>query len=183
MVGNTMGGRRRRRRVSVSPAQTSDPSVEEADPANAEYDVGYRRPPRGTRFKPGQSGNPKGRPRGAKNLVTLIDEELSSKVAVTEGGKRSVLPKRAVIAKQLVKKAAEGDLRTIFLLLKLPELATADLAAGAGSRAAATPNLEPDDQAILDDFTASLLESLRGAEEKSVDNVARSSGEDEENGS
>ncbi len=40
------------------------------------YDVGYRKPPKHTRFKPGQSGNPRGRPKGTKNLKTDLIEEL-----------------------------------------------------------------------------------------------------------
>jgi hypothetical protein len=127
--------------------------------SGSDYQIGYRKPPRNTRFKPGQSGNPKGRPRGSKNLITLIDEELSSKVAVTEGGKRRVLPKRVVIVKQLVKKATEGDLRTLLVLLKLLELAPTDPASSASSRQ--TPAWTKDDQAILDEFKADLLESLR----------------------
>lgn len=50
-----------------------------------EYEVGYRKPPRHTRFRKGQSGNPKGRPKGAKNLKTELEEELQEKIVVREG--------------------------------------------------------------------------------------------------
>ena len=41
-------------------------------------EVGYRKPPKATQFKQGQSGNPHGRPKGTKNLKTDLIEELSS---------------------------------------------------------------------------------------------------------
>ena len=44
--------------------------------SDGNHSVGYGRPPEATRFKPGQSGNPKGRPKGSKNLRTLFAEEL-----------------------------------------------------------------------------------------------------------
>ena len=57
------------------------------------YRVGYRRPPAATRFKLGVSGNPKGRPRGARNykgiMVQLMNELLlaeKSAAVATEGG-------------------------------------------------------------------------------------------------
>ena len=50
------------------------------------YDVGFGKPPKNSRFKPGQSGNPKGRPKGAKGLRTELKEELSERISVTEGG-------------------------------------------------------------------------------------------------
>jgi Family of unknown function (DUF5681) len=46
------------------------------------YRVGKGRPPRRTRWKKGQSGNPKGRPKGAKNLTTIFATILKHKVEV-----------------------------------------------------------------------------------------------------
>ena len=81
------------------------------------YEVGFGKPPRSTQFKPGQSGNLAGRPRGAKNVATAIEDELKARVTVTENGRRKRIPKREVIAKHVVNKAASGDLKAILLLL------------------------------------------------------------------
>ena len=81
------------------------------------YEVGFSKPPRSTQFKPGQSGNPAGRPHGAKNFATALEDELRAPVTVTENGKRKRISKREVIAKHLVNKAASGDLKAIPLLL------------------------------------------------------------------
>ena len=59
-------------------------------PAGANERVGYRRPPVGTRFRPGQSGNPRGRPRGARNLSTIVATALNERVAVNENGRRQI---------------------------------------------------------------------------------------------
>ena len=88
-----------------------------AESGKPPYDVGYSKPPSNTRFKPGQSGNPTGRPRGARNFGTAIEDELRARVTVTENGRRKRVTKREVIAKRLVNCAAEGDLRAIPLLL------------------------------------------------------------------
>jgi hypothetical protein len=51
--------------------------------------VGYGRPPRSTRFKPGQSGNPKGRPKGVQSLGAILDKALAARVSVQENGRRT----------------------------------------------------------------------------------------------
>jgi Family of unknown function (DUF5681) len=88
-----------------------------AESGNPPGDVGYAKPPRNTEFKPGQSGNPRGRPKRAKIFATAIEDELGARVTVTENGKRRKASKREVIAKRLVNRAAEGDFRALPLLL------------------------------------------------------------------
>ena len=84
-----------------------------------DYQVGYGRPPRHTRFKKGRSGNPKGRPRGSKNLPTLLTEALNEHVIVGEHERRRKITKREVIVMQLVNRSAKADLRAIKILLDI----------------------------------------------------------------
>ena len=84
-----------------------------------DYQVGYRKPPRHTRFNKGQSGNPKGRPGGVKNLSTLLSEALNEPVIVAENGGRRTISKRQAIIKQLVNQSAKGDWRATKLLLDI----------------------------------------------------------------
>lgn len=63
--------------------------------------VGYANPPASHQFKKGKSGNPKGRPKGSKNLSTMIEETLFSKVSIREGGtSRQVTLVEAILLKQ-----------------------------------------------------------------------------------
>jgi len=84
-----------------------------------DYEVGYRKPPRSTRFKKGQSGNPRGRSSGSKNLSTLLSEALNEPVIVTENGRRRKVSKREAIIKQLVNQSANGDWRAVKMLLEI----------------------------------------------------------------
>ena len=85
-----------------------------------DYEVGYGKPPHHTRFKTGQSGNPRGRPSGAKNLSTLLNEALSEPVVVvTENGGRKRISKRQASFKQLVNEAAKGNWRALKLLVDI----------------------------------------------------------------
>jgi hypothetical protein len=85
------------------------------------YEVGYGRPPRQTRFKKGRSGNPRGRPRGSRNFASLVDEALAEPVVINENGRRTKATKLQVIVKQMVNKAAQGDHRSIQLLMAFTE--------------------------------------------------------------
>jgi len=84
-----------------------------------DYRVGYGKPPLETRFKQGQSGNPRGRPRGAKNLATILDEALNELVVVNENSGRRRISKRKAALKQLVNEAAKGNWRALKLLVDI----------------------------------------------------------------
>lgn len=66
------------------------------------YTVGYGRPPEATRFKAGQSGNPKGRPKGSHNFQTLLDDEMQARVPVVINGKTVRLSKAELAVRQQV---------------------------------------------------------------------------------
>ena len=83
-----------------------------------DYEVGYGKPPRHTRFKKGEtSANPRGRPR--KNLAASLVEGLNKRVVVTENGRRRKIAVREAITSQLINKSATADLRAIKMLLDL----------------------------------------------------------------
>jgi hypothetical protein len=93
-----------------------------ANDRNPTYEVGFGKPPRYSRFQKGQSGNPKGRHKGSKNLATLLDEELNVRVPINENGKRKTITMRKVISKQTVRKAASGNERFIKLIYEWDRL-------------------------------------------------------------
>lgn len=74
-----------------------------------EYDVGYGKPPASNQFKKGKSGNPKGRPRGTRNLFTDLEEVLSKKVSVFENGKKKNVSAQMATIQRLCEKALMGD--------------------------------------------------------------------------
>src|SRR5208283_358917 len=91
------------------------------EPAASNERIGYRRPPIRTRFRPGQSGNPRGRPKGARNLSSVVAAALSERVSVNENGRRRRITKLEAAIKQLVNRAASGEQRATQLLLVLAQ--------------------------------------------------------------
>lgn len=82
------------------------------------YKVGYQRPPKGNQFKPGQSGNPKGRPKGSKNLRASLEGILTEPISVRKGDRvQKVTSLQAVIMTNL-NKALKGDQRAIDAIYK-----------------------------------------------------------------
>ncbi|MDE2200174.1 MAG: hypothetical protein KGJ41_14250 [Rhodospirillales bacterium] len=131
------------------------------DRKDPEYEVGYGRPPVTSRFKPGQSGNPKGRRKGSQNLATLVDRELKQPVMVNEGGKRRHITKGEVIVKQVVNKSAAGDPRSMQMLLGLMLKLVGPAEAGAGQ----THPLSEDDRQTLDNALARMRRLENGGDD------------------
>jgi hypothetical protein len=84
-----------------------------------DYEVGYGKPPRHTRFQKGRSGNPTGRPRGRKNMATLLSAALDASIIVVENGRRKKITKREAIVTQLVNKSASADLKATQIVLAM----------------------------------------------------------------
>jgi hypothetical protein len=83
-----------------------------------EYSVGFMKPPRHTQFKPGQSGNPYGRPKKTDTVADVLRKELNTRITVVKDGKRQRLPMLRAIIKQNLNLAAKGDSRAFGNLLK-----------------------------------------------------------------
>lgn len=91
-------------------------------PAKAvtEYEIGYGKPPEQTRFKPGRSGNPAGRPKGAKNksvnrtqerFKDIILEEAYRDVKINDGNRQVSIPMAQAVVRSLAVNAAKGNTR------------------------------------------------------------------------
>ncbi len=109
--------------------------------------TGYKRPPKSTQFKQGRSGNPKGRPRGARNFKTVLRETLDQPVTLREGERvRSVSSREAAII-QLCRKALKGDQRPLERFIALAERHDFEQAADE-----AESQLHQDDQQIIERY-------------------------------
>lgn len=92
------------------------------------YDVGYGKPPKDTRFKAGQSGNPKGRPKGSKNkrpgmheerMKDLILDEAYRDITIREGHRSVTIPMAQAVMRSLAVNAAKGQHRSQRLFSEL----------------------------------------------------------------
>jgi hypothetical protein len=94
----------------------------QADNGGAEgpYRVGYKNPPQETRFGKGNKAG-KGRPKGTRNLKTIVNQASSRKVAVKDGSKVRKMPKIEVTVDRLNNKAIAGDLKAIAMVIALQE--------------------------------------------------------------
>ena len=84
-----------------------------------DYEVGYGKPPRHTRFRPGRSGNPAGRPKGPQTLPADLRAELAEDVTLREGDLERTFSKQRAILRSLTAKAIEGDAKATAMVLDL----------------------------------------------------------------
>jgi len=125
-----------------------------------DYEVGYGKPPRHTRFTKGRSGNPRGRAPGAKNLKTFLIDALNELVVVTENGGRRTISKGQAIIKQLVNQSAKGDWRATKLLLD-----TLDGSEGRAEPETSESSFGAADEKVIEQLKARLRGSKSGSDD------------------
>jgi hypothetical protein len=114
------------------------------------YEVGYGRPPQHSRFQPGQSGNPAGRPKGLNNLRTDVKRTLEIPVRVQEGGRFRRISTQRGLLMRLREKALLGDPQAIKLCIELARFFNDEPSETVAQA------LPADDLAILADYEAEI---------------------------
>jgi hypothetical protein len=87
----------------------------------ADYDVGYKKPPKEHQYKPGQSGNRSGRPKRCDDLSHQFRRVLKQRAKVMENGRQAKILKTEIAMTQALNKAAAGDLKAFQAILKASE--------------------------------------------------------------
>jgi hypothetical protein len=85
--------------------------------SNSNHRVGYGRPPKEHQFQPGQSGNPSGRPKGARTFKSDLRDELGEIISIRDGNKTVEVTKQRAIIKTLLAMAVAGDPRAIATII------------------------------------------------------------------
>jgi hypothetical protein len=119
------------------------------------YKVGYGKPPLANRFKPGQSGNPRGRPKGSRNLATDLAAELEELITVREQGRARRVTKQRALVKSLMERALAGNVRASTAMLALYARIITEPPKDDGE------GVQPDELELLRQFAPRLLKSLR----------------------
>jgi hypothetical protein len=115
--------------------------------------VGYGRPPRSGQFKPGQSGNPRGRPKGKKNEATILNELLYQKISIREDGRTRRVPVVQVILMRFREAALKGDTKSAAFILNRQRDAADAMPPG--------ESMNEDDRQVLETYAQRLLTQAR----------------------
>ena len=137
-------------------------------PAEGTHRVGYGSPPRHSRFVPGKSGNPRGKPRGVLNLKTDLLKELNSFITVRKGNRTVRIKKGAAWIMKIVNGALSNDVKATATLIQL--ILRFDLMGQmqAGEEAPLTSN----DEELLADWLQRRLGDLGNEAPQAADNCS-----------
>lgn len=123
------------------------------------YVIGYKRPPKSGQFTKGKTGNPKGRPKGSNNFITILEKELGQNISVNENGKKKTVTRLQAMVKRIVAGALQGDQKSLLTLIEIMR------------RTGRFEQLEP--ESLLPENYESILDSY--VKKRQVDNAKKSS--------
>jgi hypothetical protein len=129
------------------------------------FEVGYKKPPRHSRFQPGQSGNPRGRQKGVRNLESDVKQTLETPVKLNDGGKPKRVSTQQAALLRLREKALMGDARSLDRLLQLAQIFN-NVAA---TEPSSDKSVAAEDQAILEAYAAEIRGRHAGDDSKPSD--------------
>ena len=129
------------------------------DTSDDAFAVGYKKPPPHSRFQPGQSGNPRGRQKGVRNLAIDVKRTLEAPVTLNDQGKARRVSTQEAALLRLREKALKGDPRSLAQVLELAKLFNNSNAVESTSGG----TLAAEDQAILDAFAEDIRSRPPGA--------------------
>lgn len=141
--------------------------------------VGYGKPPTHSRWKKGQSGNPKGRAKGARGLRTDLDEELKATLVIKnkEGSQELKGTAQQLMLRTLARRAARGDVRASRLLIDLILQIF-----GSGDRGGEREKLSAQDQALLEQWLGQMASDEDEGRPKPPQTEADGGGDDQGGG-
>lgn len=122
-----------------------------------EYEVGFRKPPKANQFKKGQSGNLKGRPKGARGVKTDLLEVMGERLSITQNGKTQKISSQMVILKALRNKAVKGDVRAASKLIDM----VGDMFGDDHGSVTAPASLSDNDENLLESYLQERIEMER----------------------
>jgi len=108
--------------INVKHGKSPEPTPPTPKAASEPYKVGYGKPPKHSQFKPGVSGNTKGRPKKVPTVAEIIQKELSLVVTVTLDGQPMKLTQGALVVKSLTRQAMNGNIASAKTLLGIWQL-------------------------------------------------------------
>ncbi|MFN3891262.1 MAG: DUF5681 domain-containing protein [Beijerinckiaceae bacterium] len=120
-------------------------------PPSGAYKVGYGKPPKSGQFKPGQSGNPKGRPKKPPTTEELFLKEAARLVGVRVGDQITHMSRREALVRKVFQMALEGNLKAMTMLVPIlfqGEVARAEREPGLETTPALDSVIAPDEQML-----------------------------------
>jgi hypothetical protein len=136
----------------TAPKKRKPRSKKRSRPAGEDNDVGYGKPPRAHQFEPGKSGNPKGRPKGAKSAETILGELLQQKISLNERGRTRRITILEGILRRIAEDCLKGNIKSAAFVLNRLQAMSSDETDESG--------LNEDEQTVLETYLKKVQSSL-----------------------